>query len=114
MSIKKKVIKQAISKIERRIKKIDSIIYANPASRIIEIRQEAQKIMIDNKGDYEKISKLIEPLAKEEKKQFALYKNQSKNQFKLMDEKAEISLERDQLISELYFIERSENQTGDL
>lgn len=83
--------------------KINSIIDESPAVKIIEARQKGLEIMKEHKGNYKKISELIEPLAKEEKRLFAVAKKQ--NGSKLWDEKGVIERERHELIKELYRIE---------
>ena len=68
MSYKLKILKEMESKIEIKIKNLESKIYANPLCDIIDIRKEAQEILVKHKNDNRKIAKLIEPLAIREKK----------------------------------------------
>lgn len=75
MSIKRQVIDETVSKIETRLKEIDEILEANPLSEIIKGRQEAQKILKENK-DNKKILELIEPLATKEKELFVMAEKQ--------------------------------------
>ena len=105
MTVKEKVIRESIDRIEKRIKKIKHIVYANPLSDIISGRIEVLKILEDNKGDYAKIAKLIEPYAVSEKANFKLAKLQE-GAGKLIDEQVEIENELYNLHAELYWIEK--------
>lgn len=105
MSIKEKVINESIKRIEKRLAEIDRIMGVNPLSEICEGRIKAQAILKENKGDYEKISKLIEPLADKEKELFKLAKTQSKNTLKFIDEKIALQGELGDLQNEKYFID---------
>lgn len=60
--------------------------------------------MQENKGDYEKITKLISPLADEEKECFRIAKLQQGT--KLWDEKFELDQKKHQLSSDLYWAKR--------
>jgi hypothetical protein len=105
MTIKIKVIEESLTRAEKRISYLKSIIYAKPASKIIECRQQAHKILTENKGDYEKISELIKTLANEEKEQFRIAKKQEKAN-DLIHELVDLENEVVDLRSELYFEER--------
>ena len=100
MSITEKTLKAAVVNVEKRIKYLDDILKANPYSDLLEVRKQAKIVLTENKGDYEKIAKLLAPLAEKEKKAFSMVKKQ-KNTLKLIDEKAALSNERNELINEL-------------
>lgn len=106
MSIKEKVINESIKRIEKRLSVIEEIMEANPLSEICEGRIKAQAILKENKGDYAKISKLMEPLAAREKELFKLAKLQSENTFKRIDEKVQLESELYDLRMEKYHIDQ--------
>lgn len=108
MTVKEKVIRQAIKKIERRIKYINSIIEAEPLKAIIEIRKEAQKLIKSNKPASEQI-RIINKLQKEETKQLNIIEKQMKLG-KYLEEKAQLMNELSQLNSELYWIENDKKR----
>lgn len=93
------LIMESLKRIEKRLKDVNYFLETNYVSRIIELRQEAQKIMVKHGEDYKTISKLIEPLAKEEKEMRKI----SKMDFiKLMDEKVKLEFEQEGLRNELF------------
>lgn len=106
MKIKEKIIKETQARIEKRLVKIKGILDANPLSEICELRIKALEIMIEHKGDYNKIGELIGPMAKEEKRLFALAKKQSKDSMKLIDEQVKLKNELYDLSNELYQINK--------
>ena len=73
----KRALKKELELVKKRREKIKHIMDARPLSRLIEIRQEAHKITVTHNGDYAKIARLIEPLAKEENEMRILAKKQS-------------------------------------
>jgi hypothetical protein len=110
MTTKEKIIHQSIEKIEKQLKEINYIIDANPLTEIIKIRQEAQKLLEENKTIEQRTSESfiskIEILSKREKEQFALAKK-GKDTTKLIDEKIKLEFELSDLRNELYHIERT-------
>tara|TARA_R110000850_G_scaffold263903_1_gene392801 strand:+ start:297 stop:632 length:336 start_codon:yes stop_codon:yes gene_type:complete len=111
MSIKEKVIKESIRRIENRSEKLNLMILSNPLADLIKTRWEAVEIIEKYKGDYKKIATLIAVLAKKEKKLFKFSESQSKNSNKWIDEKVKIDFELGQLKTELYYIKKN---TGEL
>lgn len=110
MTTKEKVIKQSIKQIEKQIKEIDFILNANPLSEICKIRQEAQKLLDENKSVEQRTSDdfiaKIEVLSNREKEQFALAQK-GKDSIKLIDKKVKLEFELSDLRTELYHIERN-------
>lgn len=107
MNIKRRVVNETIKRIEKRVKYLKGIIYANPASEIIQCRIAARKILEEHKGDYKKIGELIDPLAKKEKKLFALSKKQEKS-CDMIDEQVKLENELYELRNEIYFMDKRE------
>lgn len=109
MTTKEKVIHQSIRQVEKRLKEINFILDANPLIEICKIRQEAQKLLDENKTLAQRTSddfmSKIEVLSKREKAQFALAEK-SKDRIKLIGEKVKLELELSDLRNELYHIER--------
>jgi len=103
MLIKERVIREAMRRIEKRVKVIDELIYANPWSEIIELHSQAKKLLAEAGNDYASISKEMEQLAAAEKKQLALVKQQKKGA-KLTEEQVRIESEHGELRSELFFM----------
>ena len=108
MSIKKKVIEQSIKKAEKRVAHLESLIYANPASEIIGLRQELAKKLETHEPS--EIIDWITESSEKEKKLFRLHKRQMKESTKWMDEQAKITCELSQLYSELRAIEIKESR----
>jgi len=104
MSTTVRALKAELKRIERRLEKVKGIMDANPLGRIIEIRQEAQRILEKHQGYHSKVAELIAPLADEEKKMFALSKKQMDPH--LIDELMNLEREQHQLINDLYYAER--------
>lgn len=104
MTVKEKIIRQTLSKIDKRLSQIKELQDARPVSAIFELRQKAHEIMETYKGDYNKIAEAIEPLAKEEKKQRAIFEKQQG--VKLCDEQLKLESEKHDLMNELFFIQR--------
>jgi len=108
-TIKEKVIKKSIVIIEKRLKKLNDIMNATPASDIINVRQEAQKLLEDNKGVEKRTTKefmsKIEALSKREKEACKMVERQ-KNWDKDSTEMSKLSIELKELKSELWFINR--------
>ena len=109
MTTKEKVINQIIEQVEKRLKEINFILESNPLSEICKIRQEAQKLLDENKTVEQRTSddfiSKIEVLSKREEEQFALAEK-SKDSIKLIDEKVNLEFELSDLRNELYHIER--------
>jgi hypothetical protein len=91
MSATRTAIEQAIEAGEKRLAKIDEILNANHLSKVIELRRKANEIIQkhDDK-QWSTIAKLIEPLAKEEKRQMAAFNRQNKNHNRLFQEQLRI------------------------
>ena len=106
-TVKITVIMESIERIENRMAKLDSLIYAKPLSEVIEVRRQGFEAINKHKGNHKKISELLEPLAKKEKSLMSLAKSQIKNDKKWIDEKVRIQLEHGHLINELYYTRRS-------
>jgi malate/lactate dehydrogenase len=109
MTTKEKIIKKSIEQVQRKLKEVDVLLESNPASEIICIRMEAQKLLNENttlkqRTSSEFISKL-EALSKREKEQFALAEK-GKDSIKLIDQKVKLEFELSDLRNELYYIER--------
>lgn len=105
MSAVARALKAEIAKLEKRVARLKAIIYAKPATRIIEIRREAAQIMEKHWPDHVTVAKLTEPLRQEEKRMFAIHKKQ-KNSIKLIDEQIDAEADIARLRSELYWEER--------
>lgn len=109
MTTKEKIINQSIEQVEKQLKEINSILEANPLSEICKIRQEAQKLLEENKTVEQRTSDAfiakIEALSKREKEQFVL-DEKSKDSIKLIDEKVKLEFELSDLRNELFHIER--------
>ena len=107
---KEKVIKKSIVIIEKRLKKLNDIMNASPASDIIDVRKEAQKLLEDNKGVDKRTSKefmsKIEALSKREKEAWKMV-NKQKNWDKDSTEMSKLSIELTELKTELWYINRS-------
>lgn len=109
MTTKEKIINESIQKVLNRIKEINFILESNPLSTICTIRQEAQRLLDENKTVEQRTSSdfiaKIEKLSKREKEQFALAEK-GKYSIKLIDEKVNLEFELSDLRNELYHIER--------
>ena len=106
ISIKEKVINQSIKRIEKRSKKLNELIYANPVGGILDIRIKAQGLMEKHKGDYKKLGELMKPLALEEKRLKKLHEAQMRNGTKWAEELGKIDFEQGQLRNELYYMKQ--------
>jgi len=105
MKIKEVVIRETMSRINKRVEQIKHILNANPLGDIIQGRLKAQCILDENKGDYKKISALINPLATKEKKLFRLAKKQKKSG-ELITEQVKLENELCDLKNELFMMNR--------
>jgi hypothetical protein len=109
MTTKEKVIHQSIKQIEKKLKEINTILEANPLSEICNIRQEAKKLLEENKTIEQRTSDAfiakIEELSKRERKQFILAEK-CKSSFKLIKQKVDLEFELSGLRTELFYIER--------
>jgi len=107
---KEKVIKKSIVIIEKRLKKLNDIMNASPASDIIDVRKEAQKLLEDNKGVEKRTTKefmlKIEVLSKREKEAWKMVERQ-KNWDKYSTEMSKLSIELTELKNELWYINRN-------
>ena len=77
------------AKLEKKIKKIDELINANPVGEIIEIRRKLLDIINSDIDIKAKAEKVIE-LQKEERKQRRIYKYQKTHLLKLIDKKVDL------------------------
>lgn len=104
MTVKEKLARQALAKIDRRLAKIKAIQEAEPLSVIMDLRKQAQALLQDDtdKGVSDNTLKALQALAKEEKKQNRLFKQQCNT--KLIEEKVALESERRDLVNELYYI----------
>jgi hypothetical protein len=112
MTTKEKVINESIIRIEKRLTEIAKINDANPISDLIEIRQEAQKLLEENTTIQQRTSNefiaKIEALSKKEKRCINLAKeNTGQKMIDLMDERIKLEFELRDLNNEKYYIERS-------
>jgi hypothetical protein len=62
-----RVLKKEIDRIKKQLADIKALEAQRPLSRIIELREQANRIIKENSGNAGKIADLLEPLAKEEK-----------------------------------------------
>lgn len=108
MSVKEKIIDESIQRIEKRISEIDSIIFADPLSEIIELRQEAQKRLDEARENgtdsSDEFLAYIKKCSKKEKELFKLAEKQQDTN-KLLDEKSKLKSELSSLHSEKHYIE---------
>jgi hypothetical protein len=104
MNIVVKALKCELSKVEKRLGKVVAVMDANPIARIIELKEEAQRILEENKGDYQKVAKLILPLEKEEKEMFAL--SQKQIGMELVNKRVDLESDKHDLINAIYYAER--------
>lgn len=102
MSAVARALKAEIAKLEKRVERLKAIIYASPATRILQIRREAAQIMEKHWPDHVTISKLLEPRQQEEKRMLAIAKKQ-KNSIKLIDEQVKIEFEIRDLKDKLFW-----------
>lgn len=102
-----KVLNETIAMCEKRVSEIKDILDADPITTVIAGRQQAQAIMEKHKGDYATIARLIDPLAKAEKKAFAAFEKQKKS-CELIDEQVKLEFEAQQCRNELWI--RSKRQ----
>jgi hypothetical protein len=105
MTIKEKIVRQAIDTATKKLKEIKFLLSANPLGRICEIRIETQKILQKHGNDHSTISGLLKPLAGEEKRLFVIAKKQ-KNTMALIDKQCALTHELYALGHELYSIEK--------
>ena len=102
MNIKEQIINESIDRIIKRIKEIDNLLNANPASGIINLRMEFAKFdkKLGNRFCKEFDVELFR-VAKEEKRLFALADKIEKiGTINLLNEKGDLSSELYQLESE--------------
>lgn len=102
MDVKEKVILESIKRIEKRIPKLEELIFANPLSEILDLRIQASEILKKHKGDYIKMGALIEPLAAKEKRLFKAARSQTKNAGKWIHEQVDLQQQLYQLKNELF------------
>jgi hypothetical protein len=105
MSAVVRALKKELELVKKKRTEIESIMNARPLLRIIEIRNQAHEITVTHAGDFDKIAKLIEPLAKEEKEMRILAKKQS-NSIKLCDKLVELEMDIQDLDKALWRAER--------
>lgn len=102
MTTKEKIIRQTVVRIDKRLSQIKELIDARPIATIIELRIKAQAFSEKHKDDYAKIAEAVKPLAKEEKRQHAIFKKQEGTQ--LWDERLRLETEKHDLANELFFL----------
>lgn len=112
MTIKEKVINETILKIEGRLIKVRALNNATPILDLIKIREEAQKLLEENKTLDQRTSMefmaKIEILSQNEQKCIKLAKElQGQKMFDLMDEEIKLELELRDLKNEKYYIEHN-------
>lgn len=104
MTTKEKVIRTSIKKVELNLKNIEILLNATPLQEILKIRQEAQEL-ISSETDTQVISSKLKKLKEREKEQFAIYEK-SKNTNLLVSKKVKLTIELDNLRSDLYFLNK--------
>lgn len=118
MTTKEEVIRKSITQVNKRLDKINCILNASPLTEILNIREEAQKLLDENKAleqrtSNEFISK-IKALADREKEQFKIAE-QANDAIGLINKKVELEMELSNLKTELYHIERvNKEQTPEI
>jgi len=109
MDIKRQVINESISRIEKRLNEINKIFNSNPLSEICKIRIEAQELLEQNKTIEQRTSKefieKIDVLAKKEKKLINFAKKQ-RYSVELIDEQVELESQLRDLNNELFHMNR--------
>jgi hypothetical protein len=82
MTTKEKIIRQSLKKATKRLKYLEDIQNATPASDLMEVRKEANKLLEENKGIEARTSKSfideIEKLSKREAECWKLINRQQK------------------------------------
>lgn len=110
MTTKEKVIRESITRIEKRLKEIDDINNARPISDLIEVRKEAQSLLdayttIEQRTSTEFIKK-IEKLSNKEGACLKLAKKLTGSYMNdIMNEEIKLRHELRDLNNELYYIE---------
>lgn len=110
MTIKEKVIREAIKRIESSLKKIDAVLDADPLGDIIRNRQEfAEKFskMDHSEKLSQKTKEWVDSLYKKEKELFALSQKQIKETPALIAKKVKLESELCSLRSELWFMDKN-------
>lgn len=103
MEVKEKIVRQAIKEVESEIKKIDSILFANPLSDIIKLREETIEKAKKMKAGSKEVLKYLDIQCKKEKALFGLAKKQC-NAGEKLNRKAKLSLELIDLKNELFLL----------
>ncbi len=107
MTIKEKVINQAIKRITKRLKTLEEIQNATPGLDLVEVIKEARQLLEDNKGIDKRTSKefidRIYLLSKRENQAKKMIKQQ-KNWINDSEEKCKLESELKTLRNELYYI----------
>jgi len=113
ITTKEKVVRQAISIIEKRVAKINDILGSNYLGEIIEVRKKAHALFEEYRGDLKnkEFQKRINELADKEKELKRKFKYQNKNWMSLIDEKVNIEFELSNLKNELYWIEHKKKES---
>lgn len=109
MTIKEKVIRESIQRLEKEKEAIDLILDANPISDICQVRIDAQLLLETTQGDdrfSDQFISAMESLAKREKELFALAERH-RNSSELIERKVEIEFELSDLNKELYYVNQS-------
>jgi intein/homing endonuclease len=112
MTTKEKVINESIIRVEKSLKELKKINEATPLLDLIKIREEAQKLLDDNKTIQQRTSNdfiaKIDLLSKKEKRCIKLAKELTgQKMLDLMDEQIKLEFELRDLNNEKYYIERS-------
>jgi myosin heavy subunit len=109
MTIKEKVIRQSIKKIETRLKKLQEIQDANPAVDLIDMRKEASDFLKKNERSEQRSSsgfmKKIKEFSNREKQCWKMIERQKK-WAEDSKEMAALTIEKEQLITELYYLDK--------
>jgi len=109
MKTKELVILKSIAIVEDKIKQIKFLLDAKPLSEICKIRQEAQKLLEENKTIEERTSpnfvRRIADLSKREREQFAIAEK-AKDSYKLIWKKVNLEFELKELNNELFYLKK--------
>jgi hypothetical protein len=106
MKVKEKIIRQAIKRVDNRIKKLKELIHSNPYSELAAIMREGHQIMEAGGKDYAAIAKKLDPLAKREKVLIKLSESQRKNTSKWITELVDKESQLYDLNNELWYVAR--------
>lgn len=105
MTVKEQVINESISRITKRLKKINSILEANPLSEICELRMDVYPKLAKMDLTSPEAMKFVKKAAAKEKRLFALARKQQRETSTMIAEKVELESELSSLNSELYYMD---------